>query len=645
MKKMKKKQSQRKIETGVLHRAFQFDRTKINVEERIAVLAFSSETPVDRMFIPGVISQEILSHDPRHVNLGRMKSGGAVLVDHDPRDHVGVVEDVSIDSDRRGRAVVRFGRSARAQEIFDDVVDGIRTNVSVGYIIDELTEDVEANTFTATRWTPLEISYVSIPADMSVGTGRSTPSDDVFETIINYEERIMDPRDENKPAAPAPVAPTPAISQAERDALIAQDRKDELQRVAEIRALGKEHNQSAIADAAIEAGTSVDAMRVNILDVLKDTKPLPTPKAEIGLTDKQARSFSMLRALNALANPTDRRAQENAAFEIECSNAVAEKRGIDTAGFFVPENGSSGFVNTGARGMTTGGIAVPYDVTKRDLSAGTATDGQELVADNLLSGSFIDVLRNLSVVAGMGATMLTDLVGDVSIPRKTSGSTAAWIATEGGNSAQSDPQFDQVTLTPKTAGVYTEVTRQLLKQSSIDVEALLRTDLAAGMATLIDLAALYGTGASGQPQGISTATGVNLPTDFVAVTPTFLEIIAMESAVATDNALMGALGYIIDATMRGSLKGTLKAANSGMFVYEADNTMNGYKTAITNQIATSGDAFFGNWSDMLIGAWGGLDLLIDPYTNSLSGTVRVVAHQSVDVAIRHGESFCFNELA
>ena len=414
-------------------------------------------------------------------------------------------------------------------------------------------------------------------------------------------------------------------------------------RTTEIRALGKEHNQTESADTAIDAGTSIEDYRVDVLNCLRDTPPAPAPEAQIGLTANEARSFSMIRALNALANPTDRRAQEAAAFEIECSNAVAHACGIDTAGFFVPKNGENGFVNRQAAGQIVNGIAVPFEVqhTSRVLSAGTATDGAELVAENLLSGSFIDVLRNLSIVASMGATMLTDLVGDVAIPRKTSGSAAGWITTEGGDAGVSDPQFDQVLLSPRTAGVYSEVTRQLLKQSSIDIEALLRQDLASGMALLIDLASLYGTNANGQPQGIATATGVNLPTAFAAANPTYAEVVAMETAVADVNALMNRLGYVLNTNMRGALKTTEKFSTSGREVWEAGNRLNDNPTGVSNQV-TAGDMFYGNWADLLIGAWGNLDLLIDPYTNSLSGTVRVVAHQSVDVALRHGESFAFN---
>ena len=115
----------------------------------------------------------------------------------------------------------------------------------------------------------------------------------------------------------------------------------------------------------------------------------------------------------------------------------------------------------------------------------------------------------------------------------------------------------------------------------------------------------------------------------------------MESAVAVDNALMGQLGYIIEPSMRGSLKTTEKASGTAVFIYGPGETLNGYNCGVSSQI-TSGDVFFGNLNDLIVAFWGGLDVLVDPYTNSLSGTIRIVVHESVDVAVRHPVSFALN---
>ena len=115
----------------------------------------------------------------------------------------------------------------------------------------------------------------------------------------------------------------------------------------------------------------------------------------------------------------------------------------------------------------------------------------------------------------------------------------------------------------------------------------------------------------------------------------------METAVAEDNALMGNLAYILPAGMRGALKTAVQDAGSGRFVMAPDGTMNGYRAVVSNQV-TAGDLYFGNFSDLLIGMYGGLDITVDPYTHSTSGTVRIVALQTIDVAVRHAVSFAYN---
>ena len=112
----------------------------------------------------------------------------------------------------------------------------------------------------------------------------------------------------------------------------------------------------------------------------------------------------------------------------------------------------------------------------------------------------------------------------------------------------------------------------------------------------------------------------------------------METAVRVDNALLGDLAYIVHPTNYGTLKTTEKATNTAQFVAVNDE-INGYKVVVSPQL-TANNYVFGNFSDLLIGMFGGLDIVVDPYSNSTSGTVRVVALQSVDTAVRHAVSFC-----
>jgi HK97 family phage major capsid protein len=319
-----------------------------------------------------------------------------------------------------------------------------------------------------------------------------------------------------------------------------------------------------------------------------------------------------LRAINYLANPADRSAREAAGFEIEASEAAAQKLGRQSRG-----------------------ITIPQDVLRRDLNVGTATAGGNLVATELDAGSFIELLRNASALDQAGATVLTGLTGNVAIPRQSGAGTAYWVA-ESGAPSESQQTIDQVSLTPKTVAAYVDYSRRLMIQSSIDVENMVRADLATVLALKIDLAGLYGTGSNSEPLGLKLTTGVGTES-FAAATPTFTEVVALESDIATANALLGSPVYLMNAAMRGGLKTKAKDAGSGLFVMEGGE-VNGYQGILSNQVA-SNDLWFGNFADLIIGYFSGLDLMVDPYTNSTSGTVRVVAMQDVDIAVRHPQSF------
>jgi HK97 family phage major capsid protein/HK97 family phage prohead protease len=587
------------------------ERKKANVERRSAVvdisvrgvdekkrtvsIAVSSELPVERSF-----GKEVLVHDERSIDMAFLKSGRApLLLDHDMERQIGVIESVGLDADRVLRANVRFGRSALAQEIFQDVVDGIRGNVSVGYRVNKMERSTSnKDEYLVRSWSPLEVSVVSIPADPSVGVGRSAAA--------------LEPTLKVQPVLKKEVT----MSEVNLDNVRAEAAEAAARNVSAILELGVRHNKRSLAEAAIKSGKSIEQFRGELLEEIGSGTPLDSEN--IGLTRKEVRQFSVVRAIAALANPGDRRLREAAAFEFEASDAAAQRYG-----------------------RTAQGLMIPNDVLgvwkQRDLNT---SDDNEIVATNLLANEFIDVLRNSASVMRAGARMLPGLVGNVAIPKKTAASAGAWISTEGGASSESEPTFGTVSLTPKTVGAFTDMTRQLILQSTPSIEALVRDDLTQALALAIDKGALEGTGLSGQPTGILNTVGVNKPTSFAAAVPTFAEMVALETAVAEDNALFGNLAYITDAATLGGLKTKSKDTGSGMFVAEG-NQANGYPVIRTQQ-ATAGNVYFGNFSDCMIGMWGGLDLTVDPYTSSNTGTVRVVALQTVDVALRNPVSFAYN---
>ena len=280
---------------------------------------------------------------------------------------------------------------------------------------------------------------------------------------------------------------------------------------------------------------------------------------------------------------------------------------------------------------------MPY--FKRDLTVSTASAAGYLVNTDLLSGSFIELLRANMVLDAAGVVTLGNLQGNVAIPRQTGAASAYWITTEGGSPTESQQSVGQINLSPKTVGAYTDITRQFMLQSSIDAEAFVRADFAKIMGLKIDLAGLQGAGSAGEPQGVANTSGIKTQTISSSGAPTYAEVVSMEGKIDAANALVSTMAYIAHPTMKATMKTTQKVSGQAFFVWEPGDQVNGYQALTTTQI-TATELYFGNWADLVMAMWGGLDITVDPYSNSTAGTVRVTALQSVDFGVRHVESFC-----
>ena len=618
----------RSIETGD-----SFERKEVtdfkNVKARTFEFPFSSEFPVKRYF-----GNEILSHEEGAADLARLNDGGIVLFNHDMNKPIGVVESARIDSEtKRGYAKIRFSRNKLATEVLQDVSDGVIRGVSFGYSIDDIDETEDG--MLARSWSVHELSVVTVPADPTIGFGRSLIAPSQGNSIT------MEDKSPNQEINSADDSASPSVrtmeepikeTQVEAEKSVEIDIKAEVQRAidennartASITSLCREFGEYGaedIAETLIKGNKSVVEARAAILDLVKNKAEVNnTPirstdmtTNEVGLEPKEVKKFSFLRALNALANPNDRSAQEAAAFEREVSDEASKR-------YDKPANG----------------ILVPNEVLQRDLNVGTATAGGNLVPTDLLSGSFIDILRKRMAVMAANPTMLTGLSGNIAIPRMTQSATGFFVG-EGSEPTESQQAFDQVNMTPKTVGGVVEFTRRLLLQSSIDVESMIRDDIARVIATKLDNAAIYGTGSSNQPLGIKDTTGVG--TQSLSTFGTFAEYIGMETDVAAANADVANMFYIINASARGALKSTEVASNTGKFVFE-NNEINGYPVIVSNQLVNN-DALFGDFSQFCIGMWSGLDLTVDTITKAGSGTVKIVALQDVDFAIKQPTAFCF----
>lgn len=654
------------LKLGRQWRTVGLDLKELDEGAREVPLSFSSEEPYERWW--GV---EVLGHSATEMDMTWIASGRApFLADHDTRQQIGVVTSAQLGTDRKGRAVVRFGKSPRAEQEWQDVKDGVRGNVSVGYEIRELElvkQEGDVNTYRVTDWRPLEVSLVSIPADMTVGVGRG---DDGQTQPVRIKGL---PSQQTRGAAPTP---TPGkkettmdevIDKAELDKLRAQAReqatKDEQDRVRGIMALATRHGMRELADDHIGKGTSLELFRGLALDELHkrgSDRPLETPAAQIGLSDKEAKRFSVARYMRSLVEKD----KELAPFEHECAKAVREamsKEGYRGQGkgnylpFEVMQQPLPGVRVVEGRLMVGDRVIT----SQRDLSTATAGAGGNLVATDLLAADFITLLRNASLVRRMGARVLSGLVGNIAIPRQTGGITPGWVA-QAGPGAEGDATFALVTLTPKTAHGIQDVTRDLLMQGTPAVEGLIRADLIDSMATQLDFIALHGTGSSNQPTGLLATAGIgSVAGGTNGAAPTWDHVVELESQVANNNAAFGSIGYMTNSKMRGKLKRTQKFSGTNgqeiwMPAMPGDDSslfgsMNGYRAGVSNNVRsdlTKGSSSgvcsalaYGNWSDLLIGEWGTAELLPDEVTQAANRIIRMHIYQTVDIGVRRAQSF------
>lgn len=637
----------------------------VSVDEtaRTVELSFSSETRVTRWW-----GEEVLSHDPAHVRLGRLLDGGALLWNHDWDDQRGVVESARIDGDRKGRAVVRFGTSEKAEELWQDVKGKIKRHVSVGYFIHaiKLIEEREGvETYLATDWEPYEISIVSVPADVNVGIGRTAEIPDMERTPKNqetpgYSKKAPQSDNRNQPdmkfknirnaAGDLVKVEIDDAGNVIRDvevleyasdtqrSLAARGATGERARVSEITSLGERYgrhlaNGAEMVRTAIADGTSPADFQGALLAANEQRMSQPlndqNASADIGMSEREVSQFSLLRVVRALADPTSTAAREAAAMEFRASDAARERMGRD-------DNGSGNFM-------------IPSDVLRRAVggdfsraalstSATTGGNGGVLVEHTLQTGSFIDILRRKNVVMQY-ARVLAGLVGNVDIPKQIAAAVAYWIG-EGQDAQETGIAFGQLSLKPKTLAAFTDITRRMSMQSSMDVESMLRTDLAVAMATAIDYAAYYGPGTEYMPKGITNHDGINAVAFATPGRPTYGELVDMETAVALDDADVDGMRFIAAAGFRGRAKQTVKfpTQTDSATIWEPGNTVNGYPVSITNQVAAS-DVLFGNFNDMIVAMWGGLEINVDRAALAKSGGLRIIAFQDVDIALRRTESF------
>lgn len=613
----------------------------------------SSETPIPRWY-----GEEVLSHDASAIRVDRLNRGAVMhLFNHNGDEPRGVVEGYRIQA-KKLWVDVKFFKTAKAEELAT-MIDGGYRNVSLLYAIHVTEEDVKKHRYTHTEWEPFEVSSVSMPADASVGVGRDQDSSSAIAkrsaeygqfAIRKVRIERIEPPDEvpSTPAKPADStrsnamadqanAPagniadptntqTPATPQISGGGNAAAEMEK-----SRINAIGYFARANAvdktISDHWIQTGKSLEEVGKELVDIQAQRNAAAKPPSHLDLSRQDVRRFSIRNAICAVADKN----WTKAGFEADCSREIAQKMGFQTDPnkFYVP-------LDIQQRQHRTPVEELAYALMKRDLTVATAGAGGYLVETANIG--FVELLRNRSVCFQMGALRMPGMVGNLTIPKQSAAGTAFWLSTEATGITESQQTFVQIALSPKTVGGYTEISRLLLLQSSPAADGLVMSDLAAIVALAADAAILNGSGAAGQPTGITATSGIG------AVTGTSLaydDIIEFQTDTATANALLAGAGYVTTPTVAGLLKQRVKFTNTGTPLWDGqllDAIVDGYRAMASNQV-TAASMLFGAFGTVIVPEWGVLELEVNPYANFAAGIVGVRAMYTMDVGVRYPTAF------
>ena len=588
-------------------------------------------------------ADEVLSMKRGAVDLTRLRNNAPFLANH--TNSIDSILGKVLKSRVEGgelRVDVELDTTEAAEDYAGRVERGMAGKISVGFQIEEMeltraADEENRALYTITRWTPVEVSAVAVPADDGAAVK-------AMRQRLLGETRM---KDDNASQPAAPAAPT-VNTAALREEVVAQERA----RVAELTEYGSRFERldgPGLANDVIKNGGSLDDLKTviwaaNEKDYEQRAAANKAAGHESGATgdgketfsDRDIAGFSLHRALgDVLESGTNPNHDSHEMQVMRAANARIRRDNV--------------------RPNMASAFSIPPEALRhRVVEAGTGA-GANLVAENLLESAFIALLRPRSVLMGR-ATMLADQAGDVEIPRQTATVNPAWRAEDAAATAVGDPDTDQIELKPKELIVGTTTSRKFLQQATPDGEQFIRNDLAAAGALAVDFAGLIGGGTNG-PLGIVrrvAAGAAGLSSQFAGSEWAWRDVVDAESEVDVANALMGDLAYIMNARLRGTFKTTRKDAGSGMFLIDGMET-NGYPVLVSNQIeddfgyasnkvtytnaGTKAAFIFGNLRDVLIATWYGIDIVVNPYSAQMQNRITISYHATADVNLRHLESF------
>jgi HK97 family phage major capsid protein len=294
-----------------------------------------------------------------------------------------------------------------------------------------------------------------------------------------------------------------------------------------------------------------------------------------------------------------------------------------------------------ATGRALQGYGLPSFQLRAQDAATAATAGNLIATE--LDSTIIPALRPNLVMSALGATTLNGLVGNLDLPAADGLATATWEG-ETDQAANTDPSTRLVELRPNRLAAITTVSKQLMTQASFSVEAWIRGELSNAVARAVDSAAIIGN--SGNIDGIIGTTGVNEVTFGGAVTRD--KLIDLMTSIALDDYNSETMAFLVNPILKGEMMQTKLDAGSGQFLMDNANNLFGYAVAVstlvpTNINSTKTAAIFGDFSNVVLANWGGVEIILDPYVRAEYGQVRIIINSYWDVKLKQPKAFAFGD--
>lgn len=598
MKKMKMKKQTREINLSI---------DDIDTSQNTVMLAFSSEQPVTRN-INGTDYNEVLLHGVDNVDMSRLNNKAALLFNHDFDKHIGVIESASIDQDKVGRAIVRFSAVDLGAQKYQMVQEKTLTKVSVGYEILDYTIDGE--NLLVTKWFPYEISMVSVPADDLVGIGRGRSEDEEqFDLMVaKYREEVEELIREQEETIEEVVVDEEERNEEEEqfDLMIAKyrDQIDELireheedestesevldseqeeERVEEIEAISRTLKiANVIRDKAIKQGMSVSTFKKRISNnnnIIKDDK-------------KMTNKFSLNDAIRSIMDGT--------------SNNLTQGNN---------------------------GVEIPFEAFERALRAGAGvntTNAKGVISNEVLYGSFVDILRSNSILANFPIQMYTGLTSEISIPKLSSDFTTAFgFIAEDGTSPEVDVNFESIKLVPKTFTGSVPLTRTVLK-SCPQIEQIVSQAIVTGSSERLETLIMKAV--------VDAAVAAGNVTNLTAYD--YASIVEAQGKLGDAGVNFGNISAVMSPSTKSTLRNTLRGENTSAVYLLDDGDLCGSQAYDSKVLAGLGDfVILGDLSNIAIGEWGSLELDLDDTTNRNKGSVIARVWADIDFKLTRPEAF------